>query len=76
MLNEWQRVDAGFAEWIWKPRRASLTLDQSLVKTLESEARWAMREGHVKGSVAPNYLGFIHAAPLQALDPDAVGMAH
>jgi NitT/TauT family transport system substrate-binding protein len=51
-----------------------LSLDQSLISTMESEARWARREGHVDIRQAPNYLELVHRAPLLAVNPAAVGL--
>lgn len=61
-------VDQRFVEWVWPGLRFQLALDQSLVKTLESEARWAIRSGHVVGQTVPNYLRYMHAAPLRQVD--------
>lgn len=67
-------MDQASVDWIWKSAQYSLTLDQSLLRTLEAEARWAQREGHVLGKRTPNYLKFIHAAPLRSVDDDAVSL--
>ncbi len=47
--------------------------NQALVSTMEGEARWAQREGHVAGGQRPNVLTLIHAGPLKSVKPDAVG---
>ena len=67
-------VDQRFIDWVWPGLRFQLALDQSLVKTLESEARWAIREGRVAGKTVPNYLRYLHASPLRAVDANAVGL--
>jgi NitT/TauT family transport system substrate-binding protein len=67
--------DQAFVDWVWPGLQFRLGLDQSLIKTLESEARWAMREGRVSGKQIPNYLGFVHAAPLKAVLPEASNIA-
>ena len=67
-------VDQPFVDWVWPGLRFRLGLDQSLVKTLEGEARWAIREGHVSGKTVPNYLRYMHASPLRELDANAVGL--
>lgn len=67
-------LEQPFVDWIWPRYNYRLALDQSLLSTLESEARWARKHGHVKANNSPNYLGFIYSAPLRAVNPDAVNM--
>lgn len=67
-------VDQQFIDWVWPGLRFRLGLDQSLVKTLEGEARWAIREGHVSGKTVPDYLRYMHAPPLREVDSNAVGL--
>ena len=53
----------------------SLNLDQSLVSTMESQARWALRSGQVaKGGSAVNLLRAIDPAPLRGAVPGAVSL--
>lgn len=58
-------------DFAWPNFSYRLRLDQSLIATMESEARWALREGFVKGKAVPNYLTFLHAAPLRKVKPTA-----
>lgn len=69
-------VDQRFIDWVWPGLHFQLALDQSLVKTLESEARWAIRSGHVAGKVVPNYQRYMHPAPLREVDANAVSLPH
>ncbi len=57
---------------IWPDLRFSLILEQSLIITLESKARWALQRNLVRGREVPNYLQFLHAAPLRAVNPQSV----
>ena len=68
-------VDQRFIDWVWPGLRFQLALDRSLVKTLESEARWVIREAHVAGKTTPNYLNYMHAAPLREVDATSVGLS-
>jgi NitT/TauT family transport system substrate-binding protein len=68
-------VDQRFVDWVWPGLEFRLGLDQALLKTLESEARWALREGHVPRAPMPDYLRFIDPAPLAGANPTAVGLA-
>lgn len=51
-----------------------LTLDQTLIGTLESESRWAVREGMVTDRTMPDYLMRVRIGPLQLVDPSAVSV--
>ncbi len=73
ILREQLRLDQHFVDWVWTGLGFRLSLDQALVSTMEGEARWAQREGHVAGGARPNVLTLIHAGPLKAVKPDAVG---
>lgn len=75
VLRERLLTDDDFVRWVWPGITYRLSLDQTLLKTLESEARWALREGHVTGRSAPNFLPFLHRAPLLQVMPAAVGIS-
>ena len=75
ILRQRLATDDDFVRWVWPSLTYRLSLDQSLLKTLESEARWALREGHVTGRAAPNFLPFLHRAPLMQVRPEAVGIS-
>lgn len=74
VLAERLGTDQGFIDALWPTVQYRLRLEQSLIKTMESEARWALRERYVRNDVAPNYLGFIYAAPLRSTLPAAVSI--
>lgn len=58
---------------LWAELDFRVALEQSLLNTLESESRWAMREGLVGARPAmPDYLGRLRSGPLKALDERAV----
>lgn len=57
---------------IWPDFKFSLSLDQSFIITLESEARWALQRNLVRGPLVPNYLQFLHFGPLSTVKPQAV----
>jgi len=58
---------------IFDDYRYRLSLNRSLRRTMEGQARWASREGHVDPSLAqPNFTGFVNPQFLKAVDPSAV----
>ncbi len=74
ILRERLQVDEKFIDSIWPRYNYRNSLNQSLLTTLEGEARWARREGHVKAEQSPNYLDFIYALPLRRVRPAAVNI--
>jgi ABC-type nitrate/sulfonate/bicarbonate transport system substrate-binding protein len=75
LLIERLKLDAAVVDTMWASLNYRLRLEPALIKTLESEARWALREGYVRMPGIPNYLGFIHTGPLRAVAPAAVSLA-
>lgn len=63
-------VDPGFVDWVWKDLDYRLGLERSLISTLEAEARWALREGHVPAARIPNYLQYVVPGPLRKAMPE------
>jgi len=51
-----------------------VVLNQSLIILLEDQARWAIKRGIVEAGEVPNFLEFIHADALAAVQPDAVSV--
>lgn len=70
ILRDRLALNQDFIDWIWPKFNHRVMLDQSLVTTLESVARWARHEGHVTASRSPNYLNFIYDEPLRMARPD------
>lgn len=50
----------------------ALTLDQSLLLSLDDQTRWAMKRGLIPAGEVPNYLDAIDARPLSLVHPAAV----
>lgn len=67
-------LEPAFVDRIWPGLGFRLSLDPSLLATMEGEARWARREGHVKATSLPNLPALLHAAPLRAVKPTAVNI--
>ncbi len=67
-------LDQAFIDWIWPHYTFRLALDQWLMSAMESQARWARREGYVADSRSINYLDFIESGPLRKVRPELVGI--
>jgi NitT/TauT family transport system substrate-binding protein len=65
-----QALDATWGEYVF-----GLFLDQSILVSLEDEARWAIDNRLTTAASVPNYLSFIHVEALQAVKPEAVSIA-
>ena len=73
ILKERIHVDQGFIDATWGDFDYRLGLDQSLVSTLEGQARWAQREGHVQADLKPpTFLEFVQSAALRQAAPASV----
>ncbi|GMV58431.1 MAG: ABC transporter substrate-binding protein [Burkholderiaceae bacterium] len=73
ILRDRMREDQGYIDATWKDFDYRMSLDQPLISTLEGQARWALREGHLPaGSRVPNFLHFVAPEPLRKAEPAAV----
>jgi NitT/TauT family transport system substrate-binding protein len=57
---------------LWPVLRFEVSLEQSLLSSLENEARWAIRNKLTDGKKVPNYLNFIYLNALEAVKPKGV----
>jgi len=67
-------MDLDLLEELWDIYHFAVTLDQSLLLTLEDEARWAIKNQLTDGTDVPDYLNYIYLKALQAVKPEAVGI--
>ena len=74
ILRKRLALDEGFVTWFWSTTNFRLGLDPALLRTMESEARWAVREGQVPNKASPNFMGFLYPAPLMNAKPSAVSV--
>jgi len=67
-------ADKGEIDRLWDGNRFRLTLSQTLLTTLEDQARWAIRSGLTDKTEVPNFLGFIHLDALDEVRPEAISI--
>jgi NitT/TauT family transport system substrate-binding protein len=65
-------TDRAFIGEIWPGNTFRVTLDQSLLLSLEDESSWAIKGGLTKATKIPNYLDYIYFDGLKAVKPEAV----
>lgn len=68
------QVDQAFVDWIWPRRMPVFALNEGLPKGLQSQARWALRAGHVGARTMPDFEALMQPGPLRAVAPEAVGL--
>lgn len=59
---------------LWDGYRFRLSLSQTLIMTLEDEARWAIRDNLTDKTEVPNYLDYIHLDALEEVKPEAISI--
>ena len=70
-------MDPEVIKAVWPHYQFELSLQQSLLTTLQGQARWARREGHVNSSLAdPEFLNFIDPDLLRKIRPNAVDFVY
>jgi len=68
------KIDAGLIHEVWNAFNYHVVLDQTLLITLEDEARWAMKNKLTDQTVMPDFMSFIHLDSLKAIKPEAIKM--
>jgi len=69
------KMDRTILNETWDDFRFALFLDQSILTSLEDEARWAIRSRLTDAPKVPNFLGYLHVDALKAVKPEAVQIA-
>ena len=60
----------------WSDFKFKVELRQSLLVTLEDQARWAMARGYVAAGPVPNLLPHLYLDALLAVQPERVSVVH
>lgn len=72
LVSQRLKLDKELTAQIWSEFSFQLMLDQSILASLEDEARWAIKEGLTDKKEIPNYLNFIYMDALEQVNPEAV----
>jgi NitT/TauT family transport system substrate-binding protein len=70
------QVDDTLMARLFDPEDYTIKIDPALLLALDDQTRWAMKRGLAKPGPVPNYLDAIKFAPLEAVSPPAVTVAH
>ena len=61
---------------LWNDYKFILSLSQSLLVTMEDQARWAIQNNLTDATEVPNYLDSIYLDALLEVRPEAIGIIH
>lgn len=76
MIKDKLAEDQEYFDQNWPKHRFVVALDQSLLITMESEARWIIANKSTNQTVVPNYLNYIYFDALTKIKPEAVTIIH
>ena len=76
IVAERLNMDREVMDVLWDEFVFEISLQQSLIVTLEDEARWAIKNNLTDATEVPNYLDYIYLDALNELKPDAVNIIH
>lgn len=74
LAAEFLKVDQAILDEIWKSLSFKVTLEQSLLVSLEDQTRWARENRLIGGRETPEYLDYIYVKGLQSVKPEAVSV--
>ncbi len=72
IVTKFVKIDRALLDEIWDLFDFKVTLDQSLLVSLEDQTRWAQENRLTSGTEMPNYLDFIYFDGLKSIKPEAV----
>ncbi len=76
IVTERLKLDKEVMTAIWDDVIMEIFLDQSLLVTIEAEARWAIKNKLTDKTEVPNYLDYIYFDALEEVKPEAIGIIH
>jgi len=72
IVSQRLKIDKELVLSVWDDFEFQLILDQTILITLEDEARWAIDNNLVDATEVPNYLDYIYIDALKEVKPEAV----
>jgi NitT/TauT family transport system substrate-binding protein len=72
LVAEFIKMDKALLDETWDSLDFKVTLNQSLLVSLEDQTRWAQQNGLIDATAMPNYLDFIYFHGLQSVKPEAL----
>jgi ABC-type nitrate/sulfonate/bicarbonate transport system substrate-binding protein len=72
ILQKWLNLDAASVERIWSRNQFSLSLDQTVIATMEDEARWMIANNLTNEKNVPDFYDYLYLESLKAVKPEAM----
>lgn len=69
-------IDREDIDKLWDGYRFRLSLSQSLLVTLEDEAKWAIRSNFTNKTEIPNFLDYFYMDALEEVKPESISIIH
>ncbi len=63
-----------YMDMAWAQNQFIVSLDQSLITAMEDEARWLISGHMTTENKVPNFIEYVHEAPLKSVKPGAVSV--
>ena len=76
IVRDRTNTDERYIQYVWQQNSFMVSLDQTLLLSMEDEARWAIDNILIDKPAVPNYLDFISFDALTKVKPDAVTIVH
>jgi NitT/TauT family transport system substrate-binding protein len=74
IVKEQLSLTDAYIETVWVQNQFSLSLDQSLVSAMESEARWMMTNSLTNQTSIPDFLNYLYIEGLSSVKPGSVNV--
>jgi len=71
-IKQQMNFSDAYIETVWAQNQYSLSLDQSLILAMESEARWLINNNLTNQTTIPDFLNYVYIDGLVAVKPEAV----
>lgn len=74
IMKQQMNFSDAYIETVWQQNHFSLSLDQSLILAMESEARWLIDNNITNRTQIPDFTNYIHTECLDSIKPGAVSI--
>ena len=74
ILQKCLKLDASYVESIWPDNSFGLSLDISLIASMEDEARWIINSNLTTSKQVPDFNEYIYEDVLKQIQPEAVNI--
>ena len=76
MIQKGLNYSDGYMSTVWPNQQISLSLDQSLMISMNDEAKWMINNKLTTATIVPNFLNYVYLDALTSVKPDSVTIIH